>query len=137
MVDRPRVLALIDVVEEHIGHLEGMTPRVHDKFAVDARTRLAVERAMQVAIEALLDASALVAAGKRVGLPADEENVADGLLRVGCFSEDDARVLGDLRRFRNVLVHQYGKLDPLRVHRHALDAPEALRRLTGALRRCL
>lgn len=137
MVDRPRVLALIDVVEQHVAHIETMTPRVYDAYASDPRTRLAVERAVQVAVEAVIDAAALVAAGKRVGLPSDEENLAEGLLRAGCLDADEAVILRDLRRFRNVLVHQYGKLDHARVHRHALDAPASLRRLTAALRRCM
>lgn len=137
MVDRPRVLALIDVMEQHIAHVEAMTPRVFETYVNDPKTRLAVERALQVAIEAALDAAALLAAGKRIGLPADEENVAEGLVRAGCFAPEEGELLSGLRRFRNVLVHQYGKLDPTRVHRHALDAPAALRRLAGALRRCL
>jgi uncharacterized protein YutE (UPF0331/DUF86 family) len=137
VVDRARILALIDVVEQHVRHVETLTPRVFDAYAGDTRTRLAVERALQVAIEAIVDAAALVAAGKRIGLPADEETVAGGLQRAGCLDEGEAKLLGELRRFRNVLVHQYGVLDDRRVHLHALDAPDALRRLTVALRRCL
>lgn len=137
MVDRARALSLIDTCERHVALLEEMTPRALAAYAGDARTRLAVERALQVSIEAVLDASAVVAAGKRLGVPADEADVAARLQEAGCLTEQEAVALRELRRFRTVLVHQYGKLDDARVHRHAQGAPAALRGIVGALRRCM
>lgn len=86
MVDRARILALIDITERHVRHVEEMAPRVFGEYAEGPRTRLAVERALQVAIEALVDAAAVLAAGKRVGLPSDEETVGFALVHAGCFT---------------------------------------------------
>jgi uncharacterized protein YutE (UPF0331/DUF86 family) len=130
-------LALIDIAERHAAMLDEMVPRDYMSYAADGRTRLATERALQVSVEAILDLAALYVAGLRLGLPPDEDGVVARLEKAEVLDESQARLLGDLRRFRNVLVHRYGTLDDRRVHTHALNTPNAIRQLTGAFRAAL
>ncbi len=137
MVDRGRALALLDVAERHAAILDGVVPRVYAKYESDALVQLATERALHVAIESLMDLAALHVSARRLGLPSDERGVVDRLQHAGVLDGDHAKLLGELRRFRNVLVHQYGNLDPRRVHAHALRAPEAIRSLATVFRAAL
>lgn len=137
MADRERALALVDVAERHATALEDVVPRVFSEYASDTRTRLATERALQVAIEALLDLGGLVVAERKLGLPTDESSVIDRLRASGQLADAEAELLRELRRFRNVLVHRYGSLDDRLVFQHALKAPADIRRLAGALGRAM
>lgn len=52
----------------------------------------------------------------------------------GLLDHAQARSAVELKRFRNVSVHGYAKLDHKRVHHHALKAPAAIREILDALR---
>ena len=50
-------------------------------------------------------------AGLRLGLPTEEENLFDRLERAHIISSERVRTLRSMRRFRNILVHEYGGID--------------------------
>jgi len=99
----------------------------------DATLRMAVERAFQVAVEALLDlASALVV---RRGWERPEAGSESFLLlaRHGVLDDEEAGALGDWVRFRNLLVHEYASIDLDRVHAILREKLDDLRRLTSRI----
>ncbi len=137
MVDRERVLVHLDTAERRAGQIGSWTASEAGTFLEDELTSNAVERALQVAIEALWDAGYLFMSGLRLGIPKDETSMPARLVEGGVLTDAEAELLDDLRGFRNVLVHRYGVLDREKVHAHALDAPEDIARLADAMRRAL
>lgn len=137
MVDRDRILVLLDIVHQYTTLLEEVLPLDVEEYLADSRARLATERALQVAIEALVDTAALFVSGLRLGLPPDEENLIARLARTNVLPPDEAALLADMRRFRNVLVHRYGLLDDRLVHAHAAEATRDLLRVAEAFRHAL
>jgi len=64
-----------------------------------------------VSVECVLDICGLFVAGLRLGLPAEEENLFDRLEQTRVLSPELVRTLRAMRRFRNILVHEYGAAD--------------------------
>ncbi|GEM_PF-1944103 len=128
-----RAAILLDTIRQHADFISQTLPSSVEAYMEDQTRRLAIERGLQVAIEALVDLAALVWSKRQEGAPQDDEGIIRGLARIGVLSGTDAESLSDLRRFRNVLVHQYAALDHARVFSHAHRAPEAARRLGAHL----
>jgi uncharacterized protein YutE (UPF0331/DUF86 family) len=72
----------------------------------------ALERGMQLAAQALFDVGNHVLAGAFGTRPKDYAEVAPELARRGVIGEDLAARLQGLAGFRNLLVHEYAKVDP-------------------------
>jgi uncharacterized protein YutE (UPF0331/DUF86 family) len=53
----------------------------------------------------------LFVAGMRLGLPAEENDTFEKLVRARVISRDLASTLQRMKGFRNVLVHEYGNVD--------------------------
>lgn len=90
-----------------------------EQFKSDVRTRYAVERLLQVSIEALLDSSLMIVAKHRARKPRTYKDVAGVLTEVGALPKDDALMLGEMIALRNLLVHRYTELDPSRIYKSA------------------
>jgi uncharacterized protein YutE (UPF0331/DUF86 family) len=141
VVDRERVLAKLDELHGYLGELRGLRLSSFDDFR-RTEIRRACERLLQISIEAVIDVCHLVVAGMRLGLPAEEDDLFLKLQEAGILS---SAMLGTLRRmkgFRNILVHEYGRIDERIVYEMATarvpdfdafkqETLEALRRLEG------
>lgn len=133
MLDRDRILEKIDLAERWTDRVEEYRPSTPDAYLEEDVARAATERALQVSIEALVDAASLFVSGLKLGLPDSESSMVDELVGE-VLSKEQASLLEDLRGFRNVLVHQYGDLDDERVFELAGRFPQDARRLTEAYR---
>lgn len=111
MLDRERVLGKLDALHGYDSELRSVLPRNLDEYAASVEKRRATERLMQVSVECILDICGLFVAGLRLGLPAEEENLFDRLEQARVLSPELVRTLRAMRRFRNILVHEYGAVD--------------------------
>lgn len=110
MVDRDRLLAKLDELDGYLAELRSIVPeRFEDYLKVEKKR--ACERLLQVAVEALLDACALLVAGLRLGLPGEEDDLFTKLASRGVVSPSTADILRRMRGFRNILVHEYGRIN--------------------------
>lgn len=134
MLDRGRVRSKIDELDGYVRDLERFAPPTREAFLQDLGARLACERLMQVCVECLIDLAEMVVSGLKLGLPDDEARAVRRLAEAGVLGEEDARLLNDLRAFRNVLVHLYGKLDLDKEYANLRRMPGDCRRLGRAFR---
>lgn len=135
MLDRARLLAKLDELEGYLRELERRTPPTLLAYMKDLGPRLEVERLLHIGIECAVDAAELFVEGLRLGLPDSEAGLARRLAEAGVLEQDDADLFREMQRFRNVLVHRYGTLDPAKVHANALRGPRDLRRIARAFRK--
>ncbi len=110
MVDRDRVLIKIDELDGYLGELRSIAPASYDDF-LQTEKRRACERLLQVSIECLVDVCGLLLRGKRLGLPADETDVFEKLEQAGVIPSSMRDTLRRMKGFRNILVHDYARLD--------------------------
>jgi len=84
-----------------------MLPEDEEDYLQDLVSRRACEKTIEVAIDSLIDASAMVVSAEKFGLPASEEGIFDILVRRRVISRDLGEILKDLKGFRNILIHRY------------------------------
>lgn len=111
MVDREVAERLLGLLEGYVNDLRTVQDIDFVEYAADIRTRRFVERTLQIAIEACLDLGYHIIADEGLREPEDNKDVFKVLAEAGII---DAKLLGSLQpmaSFRNLIVHDYGKID--------------------------
>ena len=110
MIDRDRILAKLDELDTYLRELRSVAPASFNEYLAVEKRR-ACERLLQVSIEAVIDSCALLVTGLRLGLPADEDDLFEKLAGHGVISRPLANLLRRMKGMRNILVHEYGRVD--------------------------
>jgi uncharacterized protein YutE (UPF0331/DUF86 family) len=110
VIDRDRLLSKLDQLLGYLTELQSIAPATLAEYLAVEKKR-ACERLLQVSIEAVIDVCALLVSGLRLGLPGNEDDLFDKLARRGVFSAGMARTLRRMKGLRNLLVHEYGRID--------------------------
>jgi len=110
VVDRERVLARLDDLDGFLRELRSIAPRSLDEYLKTEKKR-ACERLVQVSVEALIDVCALLVSGLRLGIPGEEDDLLERLAHAGVLSAATAQTLRRMKGLRNLLVHEYGRVN--------------------------
>lgn len=110
MIDRDRLLAKLDELDGYLRELRSIAPTRFDEYLRVEKKR-ACERLVQVLVEAVIDACALLVAGLRLGLPGEEDDLFEKLAARGVISPPMAETLRRMKGLRNLLVHEYGRIN--------------------------
>jgi len=113
--DRMRIFSKLDEMMGYVGELQGMLPE-RDEYLQDLISRRACEKTIEVAIESLVDVSAMIVSAEKLGLPTSEEGIFDILVLNKTIPKECGEKLKDLKGFRNVLVHRYAHVADDIVH---------------------
>jgi len=108
--DRARILSKLDEMNKYIDELHDMLPD-QEEYQQDLIKRRACEKTVEVAIESLIDVSAMIVSAQQFGLPENEENIFDMLIEKKVLSSKLGDKLKDMKGFRNILIHRYGHVD--------------------------
>jgi uncharacterized protein YutE (UPF0331/DUF86 family) len=110
VVDRERILAKLDELDTHLAELRSIAPARFEEY-LTVEKRRACERLLQISVEAVIDTCALLVTGLRLGLPAEEDDLFERLTARGVVSRGMADTLRRMKGLRNLLVHEYGRVD--------------------------
>lgn len=110
MLDLERLLAKIDELDGYRQEIHEISPENFEEFKGTEKKR-ACERLLQVSIESVIDICALIVSGLRLGLPAEENDLFEKLEQAGIISSQTLVKLKKMRGFRNILVHEYGRIN--------------------------
>lgn len=103
-----RLLSLNEVLE----HLERRAPTVTaEALAADPLLQAAVERWLQLAIESCVDCAYHVVAERGLPPPESARAAFEALVESGAIDAELARRLGRAAGMRNILVHDYTRID--------------------------
>jgi uncharacterized protein YutE (UPF0331/DUF86 family) len=111
MLDRERILAKIDELEGYLKELRSIVPGNYNEYLSSIEKRRACERLLQIAVECVMDVGSLLVSGLRLGLPAEESDVFEKLFINNIISGEVKDILKSMKGFRNILVHDYARLD--------------------------
>lgn len=105
------IKAKISLIQERLRRLEGFRNFSFESYLKDFIIKDAVERNLEVALQACIDIGKMII--KREGLrePGDNKGVFVVLAENGIISEDSLKFLLPMAGTRNVLVHGYDKVD--------------------------
>ena len=116
MLDRERILERLEQMKGYLAELREIAPRSFEEYQKIEKRR-ASERLLQVAIAAVIDICSLLVTGLRLGLPGEEDDLFEKLERAGIISGSMRQRLREMKGFRNLLVHEYGRVDDRIVYR--------------------
>lgn len=112
------ILNRLRLLDEYISDLKGWRNSVTGLrvYAEDKTLHYAVERCLQVAIEICLDVGRRLIAVRGFRYPEDNQDVFRILAAESVVSEELLPALLEMARFRNLLVHDYARIDDGRVY---------------------
>jgi uncharacterized protein YutE (UPF0331/DUF86 family) len=121
MADVNMILERLKRLAEYVEFLNRKRSLSRDEFLQDQQSQLAVERALQVAIQIMIDIASHILATTSNETPKDYTDAIIKLSRIGVIPNEFAKRIAPMPRFRNVLVHQYIEVDLSRVYRNLQD----------------
>ena len=127
---RERLLKL----EEIISGLQTLAPRSGAPSFSDRREEWAAERGLQLGAEVLLDIGNHILSAHFGVSPQDYEDVVTQLAAHGVIDENVHTRLRGIGGFRNILVHDYLRIDPAKVADALGKAPRDFSEFALAIR---
>jgi uncharacterized protein YutE (UPF0331/DUF86 family) len=109
-LDLVRIISKLDEMMKYVEELQCMLPDL-EEYHQDLIKRRACEKTIEVAIDSLIDVSAMIVSVQQFGLPENEENIFDMLIDKKVLSNKLGEKLKDMKGFRNILIHRYGHVD--------------------------
>jgi len=129
---RARLLEL----EEAISHLEELRAQAA-AAETDFRIRWAIERGLLLASQIVFDVGNHLLSAHFGVAARDYEDILEQLAQEGVLPGPVRESLRGLGGFRNLLAHDYLRLDPVEVRRHLDQAPHRFTGFALAIRRWL
>jgi uncharacterized protein YutE (UPF0331/DUF86 family) len=120
-------------LEQTLADLEGWSLGDSMEFARNSLLRRAVERALQLAVESMIDVAERILAAQHL---VPEDTAAQSLRRlqeIGILK--DANRYAEMVRFRNFIVHRYEQIDPQIVYSLAKGKLSCFRDFVDEVRR--
>ena len=115
MVDQDIIARLLSNVEGFVSDLRQATDITHERFLSDVRSQRFVERTLQVAVEASIDAAHHIISDERWREPSSYADAFVVLSENGVIGVDEAQTYRLMAQFRNKIVHYYERVDPEQV----------------------
>ncbi|VVB93759.1 Uncharacterised protein [uncultured archaeon] len=106
----------MDELEKYLRELEEYLPEEEEDYLNNNMRKRACERAFQLASENLLDICNLIISEKGFGIPTDSKDSIRKIAENGVIPGSLSARLEELVGFRNLLVHQYGRVDDSRAY---------------------
>jgi uncharacterized protein YutE (UPF0331/DUF86 family) len=101
--------AKLRIIEEKLLEIESWQIVTYQQLQLNSMLRNATERALQVAIESIIDICERILALEGVPAPETSADVVKKVIEMGIIT-DNAEYI-DMIRFRNFIVHRYEKID--------------------------
>ncbi|MCK6528169.1 DUF86 domain-containing protein [Myxococcota bacterium] len=137
MADRARIDARLDRIEEYCRRLDEVARVPWEDLSHDPTSLAAMERWLEVAVQAAIDAGGRVAALAGWPMPETYRDVFRLLAGRSVLPAELGRRLGEAAGLRNLLVHDYLDVDDTLLHRGLAEDVRDLREFCGWVQRWL
>ena len=117
MVDRELVLRKAADLDQYLGQLSEYRDITVEQYRSDWKTQRIIERTLQMAIEVCLDVATHVIADRKLRVPATYAEAFEILSEAGLLDPGLRDVMVRVSGFRNLIVHEYARLDPAMIVR--------------------
>ncbi len=133
MVDAEVVLARLAVLRDHLRRLQEVGAGGLEAFLADTDLQLRAERSLQLALQAMLDIGTHLIASEGLERPATYEEVVPVLGAAGILGPELVETLRGAAGLRNLLVHDYLRLDHTRLFEAIRQRIQDLRAFGAAI----
>jgi len=111
LVDKTLMMRKLSELEEYLGQIREFASIKQEEYSRDWKTQRIIERTLQMMIELTVDISAHLISDKRLRVPTGYADTFKVLFEGGLIGQDLYQVLMQMAKFRNVVVHQYDRID--------------------------
>lgn len=105
-------------IEENLVLLEELKSMALDKFLRDPKIFKLAERCLETSIQSILDICHHIIADNAWPRPKDNQEAIEILGRHEIIPADFAKTILPMAGLRNILVHEYTRIDPAIIYRH-------------------
>ncbi len=116
MVNQEVLTRLLKLLEEYLHDLRDAQQTTWDEFTDNKVIRRYIERTLQLAIESCLDIGSHIISDERFREPEDNEDIFAVLAENKVISKSQLSQLMKMAQFRNLIVHNYARIDPAIVY---------------------
>jgi len=100
----------LNLISERVGDIDSWIPQTEVQFLADKKTRLAIYKAFQEAVESCLDVVAMMCRDLKIMPKEDYANVEE-ICKKGIIKSELKDALLRASGLRNILVHRYNVVD--------------------------
>jgi uncharacterized protein YutE (UPF0331/DUF86 family) len=111
-VDRDLLLRKLADLDQYVDQVSEFRTVTVAEYRRDWKTQRIVERTLQMAIEACLDVANHVVADRELRVASTYAEIFDVLGDAGLLEGSLRQAMIRVARFRNLLVHDYARIDP-------------------------
>jgi uncharacterized protein YutE (UPF0331/DUF86 family) len=115
---REKISRKLDRLREYAGYLKNYRRFTIDDLKNDPTLRGAVERYLHLSAECVIDIAEIMISELGLRKPEEYRESIDILGEAGIIPDEFAYYFAPVAGFRNILVHEYAKIDLEEVHRH-------------------
>jgi uncharacterized protein YutE (UPF0331/DUF86 family) len=101
----------IKEIEEFLSELDEITPASFAEYEQDIKAKAACERYFEKIVEAIVDLVFIIIKEKRYKMPEADKEAFDILAKEQIITKEIAEKLKDAKGMRNIIVHEYGKIN--------------------------
>ncbi|HEY3347584.1 MAG TPA: DUF86 domain-containing protein [Nitrospirota bacterium] len=116
MIDKSLVRSRLSELERYYNTLRALRRLSVDEMEADVEKFWTVEHGLQLSTQLVLDIGNHILAGLGVSRVEDYKDILLALGREGCLPVEFAGKIADMAGLRNLLVHEYLKVDPRKLH---------------------
>jgi len=118
MTLKEKVSRKLESLQEYVGYLKGYQKCTVEVLKRDPTLRGAVERYLHLSAECVIDIAEIMISELGLRKPEEYRESIDILGEAGIIPDKFAYYFSPVAGFRNILVHEYAKIDLTEVHRH-------------------
>ncbi|MCD6467172.1 MAG: DUF86 domain-containing protein [Methanomicrobia archaeon] len=98
-------------IEESLDLVKKRLPSGFEEFLNLGLVKDGIYKKIEFSIENIFDICAIINTDLELGIPRDDENIVENLIKNGVLTKEMGKKLRLMKGFRNILVHRYGKID--------------------------
>ena len=106
-----RINGKITEIERYLSELEDILPGNFEEYEKDFTKKAACERYFERIVEAIIDVAFLMIKKNKYKIPEEDKAAFDVLSEENIISIELAEKLKDAKGMRNIIAHEYGRID--------------------------
>lgn len=112
MVDKTLILRKFSSLDEYLGQIGEYSAISLEDYAQDWKIQRIVDRTLQMMIETCLDVAGHIISDEGFRVPETYADMFKILVENQILEKSQSEPLNRMTKFRNIVVHQYEKVDP-------------------------
>jgi uncharacterized protein YutE (UPF0331/DUF86 family) len=122
-ITRQKILEKIQRIDEYISNLTELKQEIKDEatFLEDFHLHGLAERYLQLSCQAVIDIMNLLIIEKELPKPESGQEIVSFLLKKNIISQELHSRLSGVVGFRNILVHEYGRIDHKKTYQYLME----------------